>query len=972
MAAVSSSRVVAKQALSMVLVLALIVPTMITEFASAKAVHALAGDFNGDGVTTPGLFVDGLFILSGANHSGDTVRFHYGRPDDVPVVGDWTGDGIDTVGVVRRGRHWHLRFSNTGGVADRSFTYGGWLGRDRPVVGDWIGKGYDLPGIVRGSTWHLRNALAGGDADITFTYGRVGRGDHPVMADWNGNGVDTAGIVRDGRWHVKNTHSGGSADWTFFYGRADDVPVVGSWDGRRRDTPGVVRGTTWLLKNSLSAGPADIVLEFPDSTGDEEVEALRRPEESPSRGAPSKPAPEPEPEPAPEPEPVPSPETDDVQGELARTSIGSPEPAGNLSFNSGAYTLKGGGADIWKASDSFEFAHQTMEGDGKVVVRVNSQTPTHEWAKAGLMVRSDLTPGAQHVSVFQTPLHGAVLQYRSRPDANAVHVHGVSASSPSWLQLERKGDTFTARSSKDGLKWTLIGSVSVAMATVAFVGLAVTSHNDGTPSKAEFSDYQVGPATDGDSSEPSEHDAQAPEETMALIPSDGLRLLYSPEDIGRYHASMTTPGPYFATGDAGHGGPYSPNDGQRSTQLSRDFLRDPQASYWIQPDLPFAQNDPHPGDMVYVRPMHAAWVFMTQPDHPDREALRREVRALLLHHATHPSHDFANATNYPVTYPGFAPSPIFGHSAWMTRLIKARDMLGRDSFTHQENEALDQWFYDYSNWAFQWLHRQAYVKVFEHRERRDYSQISRRPDANRQSYDGGPLIGSLARAYTNRHAAVASTASLAANYLELHGFEAPTSGGPSYGRWSVDRLLLHSQLFVEETIRFSVYPEGIQGDFERGTQSKPQLGWMYSINVLANLVEMAEYHAKRGDFSVWAYGTTEGFDGTAGRPVAGAFSEKNLHFYAWSMSRYVNNGWNRTNYGEPLALPHFYHDVIPAATAARFAPDDRLLRDAWRRSGSNFPPYPQRPQSQGRWDARLGQGAKMIGLIEQADASSLR
>jgi hypothetical protein len=87
------------------------------------------------------------------------------------------------------------------------------------------------------------------------------------------------------------------------------------------------------------------------------------------------------------------------------------------------------------------------------------------------------------------------------------------------------------------------------------------------------------------------------------------------------------------------------------------------------------------------------------------------------------------------------------------------------------------------------------------------------------------------------------------------------------------------------------------------------------------------------------------------------------------MSRYVNDDWARTNNGEPLALPHYYHDVLPAAAAARFAPDDPILRDAWRRAGSNFPRYAERPHSQGIWEARLGEGAKMIGLIEQGSVA---
>jgi hypothetical protein len=499
-----------------------------------------------------------------------------------------------------------------------------------------------------------------------------------------------------------------------------------------------------------------------------------------------------------------------------------------------------------------------------------------------------------------------------------------------------------------------VGILVVAIAVT--ISLLVVRGRDDTPPDVE-------PRT-------SEHGYGHPES----LPEPGF--LYSDADVVRYVSSMAKPGPYFATGDAGHGGAYSPGDGARSVQLARDFLANPKASYWIQSGLPFSSGDPWPDNMVYARPMHAAWVVMTQPANPDRDALRREVKALLLHHAAHPSHDFSNSTNYPVNYLGFAPRPIFDHAQWMTRLIKARDMLGRDSFTAAENANLDRWFYDYANWTFKWMHHENFVKKLPGRETRDYSTVRSPADASRKSYDGGPLIGSLAMAYTNRNAAVASTASLAANYLKHHGYTAPTSAGPTYGRFTVDQLLHHSRLFVEETIRFSVYPQGFQGDFERGDQTyhnaSAQQGWLYSINVLANLVEIAEYHAKRGDLSVWNYGTTAGYDGTSGVPVAGGFTQKNLHFYAWSMSRYVNNGWNRTNRGEPLALPRFYHDVIPAATAARFAPTDTLLRDAWRRSGSNFPAYPQSPWSQGMWHAHYGEGAKSIGLIEQAGATTLR
>ncbi len=84
---------------------------------------------------------------------------------------DWDGDGVSTPGVVR-GNSWFVRNSNTAGVADSTFTYGN--PGDTPICGDWNGNGTDTPGVVRGNTWHLRNSNTTGVADITFTFGNLG------------------------------------------------------------------------------------------------------------------------------------------------------------------------------------------------------------------------------------------------------------------------------------------------------------------------------------------------------------------------------------------------------------------------------------------------------------------------------------------------------------------------------------------------------------------------------------------------------------------------------------------------------------------------------------------------------------------------------------------------------------------------------------------------------------------------------
>jgi hypothetical protein len=217
----------------------------------------LTGDWNGDGVSTPGWYHDGRVYLRDSNSTGaPTAEFSYGRAGDVPVVGDWNGDGKDTIGIVR-GREWHLRFTNSGGPADASFVYGRLTSGDYALAGDWNGDGKDTVGIVRRGEWHLRNALDGGKSDLSFVYGRVRSGDVPVVGDWTNDGYDTPAIIRNGGWYLRLRNAGGPADRVFSYGTSRDTPVVGDWNANGRTTPGVVRGTTWHLRNHNSSGGAD-------------------------------------------------------------------------------------------------------------------------------------------------------------------------------------------------------------------------------------------------------------------------------------------------------------------------------------------------------------------------------------------------------------------------------------------------------------------------------------------------------------------------------------------------------------------------------------------------------------------------------------------------------------------------------------------------------------------------------------------
>ena len=134
---------------------------------------------------------------------------------------------------------------------------------DHPVVANGkiciVEIGY-APAVVRGNAWHLRNSNTGGVADNTFTYGR--RGDTHLMCDWNGDGVRTPGVVRGNIWHLRNSNNGGASNVAFAYGIPGDIPICGDWDGSLGETPGVVRGNTWHLRNRNTGGVADVTFTY--------------------------------------------------------------------------------------------------------------------------------------------------------------------------------------------------------------------------------------------------------------------------------------------------------------------------------------------------------------------------------------------------------------------------------------------------------------------------------------------------------------------------------------------------------------------------------------------------------------------------------------------------------------------------------------------------------------------------------------
>jgi hypothetical protein len=166
--------------------------------------------------------------------------------------------------------------------------------------------------------------------------------------------------------------------------------------------------------------------------------------------------------------------------------------------------INAAGADIFLNGTSAEDEYGTVylpEGaasESTATVRVDAQQYTDPWAKAGLVMRNDLTgdhssPG--YVVLVVTPGNGVSLQWDADGDGALESFTGAGGpSAPVWLRLSRSGTTYTGSYSADGTTWTTVGSTTVGSAApTQDVGMIATSHSAGQLGLDTFSGFGVTP-----------------------------------------------------------------------------------------------------------------------------------------------------------------------------------------------------------------------------------------------------------------------------------------------------------------------------------------------------------------------------------------------------------------------------------------------------------------------------------------------
>ena len=206
-------------------------------------------DFDGDGRTDFAVVRDNLWYILRSSGTSEVIDF--GLPGDIPLAGDWDGDGKADLAVYREGTgSGQGTFYYRGSLNNplKSITYLPWgVAGDVPVLGDYDGDGRMDAAIFRSSdrVWWIRQSSDGQLRTVQFGLPT----DKCVQADYDGDGRTDIAVYRDGTWYMMKSGSGFEV---FQFGLAGDIPVPADYDGDGKVDISVYRGGVWHMMGSTS------------------------------------------------------------------------------------------------------------------------------------------------------------------------------------------------------------------------------------------------------------------------------------------------------------------------------------------------------------------------------------------------------------------------------------------------------------------------------------------------------------------------------------------------------------------------------------------------------------------------------------------------------------------------------------------------------------------------------------------------
>lgn len=187
----------------------------------------LPGDYDGNGAIDVGVYRPSSSMWYTWGGSAN-FTIQWGRAGDIPVPADYDGDGDTDIAVFRPELGiWYIYYLPTGTTSSAQWGWGG----DIPVPADYDNDGQADLAVFRPSnnTWYIRKSSNPAQSYI-FTWGT--EGDIPMPANFQSIWYSTACVYRPstGQWFSYDQTSAVALDGGS-WGLESDIPVPNDWDG---------------------------------------------------------------------------------------------------------------------------------------------------------------------------------------------------------------------------------------------------------------------------------------------------------------------------------------------------------------------------------------------------------------------------------------------------------------------------------------------------------------------------------------------------------------------------------------------------------------------------------------------------------------------------------------------------------------------------------------------------------------------
>ncbi len=180
-----------------------------------------------------------------------------------------------------------------------------------------------------------------------------------------------------------------------------------------------------------------------------------------------------------------------------QADIGVVDAAGSASYDGSTYFVEGSGADIGGAADEFHYLYREVSGPFNIrtLAFPNPFESTSDSMKAGPMIRQEITPDSVFMMGFVQTQFDQQSIWRIEKGASAQTGTAVTLTDmdiTGAIELRRRGNVIQTWFELGDGSWTQHSEAVIPeLSDPLYVGLAVTSNQDGAISVGEFQDVNL-------------------------------------------------------------------------------------------------------------------------------------------------------------------------------------------------------------------------------------------------------------------------------------------------------------------------------------------------------------------------------------------------------------------------------------------------------------------------------------------------